>query len=177
MATLPNNQQEQQQNNQGTPGAQVPITGTSGGPTGSGTGKGVGTNQAPQVQQNQAQNGNGYTDVSSYLNANQQGGTNLGNQIASNLTTGYNNTTNDINNAYNTAANQVNMGYTPENTQLIQQVAANPTAAVANPNQVSAFQGQLGDTYTGPTTWNDTTGGAGYGTLQGEVNKLNRMLL
>jgi hypothetical protein len=116
------------------------------------------------VQQNAApQNGSGYTDVSTYLNANQQGGAQLGNQVAQNLNTGYNQVQSDIGNSVNTAQSAINSGYTPENTQLIQQVASNPTGAVNDPNQLSGFTGQLNDQYTGPTSWADQ------GTLAGEV--------
>lgn len=175
MATVQNPDQEGQGQTPGNPVNQ-PISGTGaagtaqGGQTSAGAGR---TNQNPvsPVQQNQApQAGSGYTDVSAYLNANPQGGTSIGNQVASNLTTGYNQVTNDINNSAANATNAINSGYTPENTQLIQQVAANPTAAVSNPSQVSAYQAQLNDQYTGPTTWADTTNNGGYGTLQGEVN-------
>lgn len=158
MATV-NNQDEQNPNQPN----QQPITGGTSA-SGSGTGKGVGTAQASQVQQNQApQNGQGYTDVASYLNANPQGGQELGSKIASNLNTGYQNTQNAINQSVNQANTAIGQGYTPENTQLIQQVAANPTAAAADQNQLAGFQAQLNDTYSGPTSWAD------YGTQQGNV--------
>jgi hypothetical protein len=153
--------QNQTSNGQGN---NPPTTAGTSAAGGSGTGIGVGSSTAPQVQQNQApQANNGYTDVGSYLNANQQGGNQLGSQIASNLNTGYQNTQNAINNSVNTANSSINSGYTPENTQLIQQVAANPTAAASSPDQLSQFQGQLNDTYAGPTSWAD------YGTQQGNV--------
>jgi hypothetical protein len=55
------------------------------------------------------------------------------------------------------------MGYTPANDELISQVAANPTGATAD--QISGFQGQLNNTYSGPTNWADM------GTQQGKVNE------
>lgn len=170
MATLNNDLQQNQYANQNQTsngqGNNPPTTAGTSAPSGSGTGVGVGTQQASQVQQNQApQAGQGYVDVGSYLNANsnQQGGQQIGNQIASNLNTGYQNTQNAINNSVNTANSAINSGYTPENTQLIQQVAANPTSAASDQGQLSAFQGQLNDTYAGPTAWSD------YGTQQGNV--------
>jgi hypothetical protein len=159
MATVNDPNQEQNPNQQ----VNQPTTGGTSA-SGSGTGKGVGTQQASQVQQNQApQNGQGYADVGSYLNANQGGGQQLGQQVASNLNQGYQSTLNNINNSVNTANTSINQGYTPENTQLIQQVAANPTAAAADNNLSSQFQGQLNDVYGGPTSWSD------YGTQQGNV--------
>jgi len=163
MATIAD---DNEQNQIGQGPAQPKATAGTSAPTGSGTGVGVGTAPAAQVQQNQApQNNNGYTDVASYLNANQQGGTQLGQSVANNLTTGYNTTKSGIDTSVNNANSQINSGYIPENTQLIQQVAANPTAAAADSGQLSAFQGQLNDTYGGPTSWAD------YGTQQGNVNQ------
>lgn len=134
--------------------------------SGSGTGKGVGTQQASQVQQNQApQAGQGYTDVASYLNANQGGGQQLGQQVGQNLTKTYQDTQNQINNSVNMANNSINQGYTPENTQLIQQVSANPMSAASNKDTLAAYQGQLNDTYNGPSNWSD------YGTQQGNVQQ------
>jgi hypothetical protein len=176
MATVQQSNQDEQ--SLGIPGNPInqPISGT--GATGSAPGgpNAVGANHAntnpvSPVQQNQApQAGSGYTDVSAYLNANPTGGTSIGNQVASNLTTGYNQVQGDINSSANAAQSAVNAGYTPSNEQLINQVASNPTAAAANPSQTSAFQAQLNDTYTGPTSWADTSANGGYGTLQGEVN-------
>lgn len=177
MATVQSPIDEQQ----GTGGNPVnqPISGTGsagtaqGGQTSAGAAGVSGPNQNPvsPVQQNQApQAGQGYTDVSAYLNANPNGGTAIGNQVASNLTTGYNQVANDINNSANAANQSIQSGYTPENTQLIQQVENNPTAVASNPSNVTAYQNQLNDTYAGPTTWADTTTNGGYGTLQGEVN-------
>jgi len=175
MAIVQENDQQQTAN--GNPVNQPIVAGTSAaaGQNGPGAAK---TNQNPvsPVQQNAApQNNNGYTDVSAYLNANQGGGQQIGQGVANNLTQGYNTTMGDINTSAQNATNSVNSGYIPENTQLIQQVANNPTAAAADPNQTSAYQAQLNDTYSGPTTWADTTNAAGntvggYGTLQGEVN-------
>lgn len=46
---------------------------------------------------------------------------------------------------------------------MINQVAANPMGAVADQNQLSAFQGQLNDVYGGPSNWADL------GTQQGKA--------
>ncbi len=160
MATV--NQQDDEQQQGGQPN---PTPGTSA-PTGSGTGVGVGTAQAPQVKQNQApQNNQGYTDVASYLSANQQGGNQLGQQVSSNLSDKYNTTKSGIDTSAGATNQQVQSGYIPENTQLIQQVASDPFAAANDSSQLSAFQGQLNDTYGGPTSWAD------YGTQQGKVNE------
>jgi len=162
MATVAN--QEDQNNNQQN---QQPQTGGSGGASGStGQGQGGSASVAPvsNVQQNAApQASQGYTDVGSYLDANQAGSQQLGNQVASNLTNDYNTTKSGIDTSANSLINSVNQGYTQGNDQLINQVAADPTAAAADPNQTAAFQAQLNDTYSGPNSWAD------YGTQQGNV--------
>lgn len=89
----------------------------------------------------------------------------MGNQVASNLTNQYNTTKQGIDTSAASANQQINAGYTPENTQLIQQVAANPTAAANDSGQLSQFQGQLNDQYSGPSNWAD------FGTQQGNVNQ------
>lgn len=164
MATV--NQTDEQQNGQQGP---QPISGT-GGASASGRGT-AGAAAAPagasNVQNNAGQNA-GYTDVGAYLNANQAGSNQLGGQVAQNLTNQYNTTKQGIDTSSQNFAGQVNQGYVPENTDLINQVAANPTGAASNPNQVSAYQAQLNDQYTGPSTWGD------YGTLQGTVNQANQ---
>lgn len=161
MATI---NQADDQNNPQQPN--LPPTTGGAGASGSGTGKGVGAAPAAGVQQNQnPQQGQGYTDVASYLNANQGGGSQLGNQVASNLTNQYNATKQGIDTSAANTNQQVNQGYIPENTQLIQQVAANPTAAASDQGQLSQFQGQLNDTYGGPSNWAD------FGTQQGNVNQ------
>ena len=169
MATIQDPNEQTQPGSTGS-GVNQPISGTGAAGTAQGnqTSAGAsGPNQNPvsSVQQNAApQAGSGYTDVSAYLNANPSGGTSIGNSVANNLTQGYNQTVGNINTSANTANSAVNSGYIPENTQLIQQVAANPTSAASDPNQTSAYQAQLNDTYSGPANWAD------YGNLQGQVS-------
>lgn len=154
-----NNEQDDQQNGPTT------VGGTSGGApaSGSGAGGGAAAGASPVKQNTAPQNQAGYTDVGSYLNANQAGSTNMGNQVASNLTNRYNTTKQGVAQSSNDLINQVNQGYTAENKDLISQTASDPYSASNNPNQTSAFQSQLNDTYTGPATWGD------YGTQQGNV--------
>lgn len=169
MAVL-NDDQDPNKQNQAQPGQQ-PTAGTSA-PAGSGqgvAGQNVQTPGASQVQQNQApQNGQGYTDVGAYLTANQAGAQDLGNKVASNLTTGYNTLKSGIDTSAQNFKNTVNQGYVPENSQLIQQVASAPVASASDSNLSADFGKQLNDTYAGPTDWAD------YGTLQGKVNEGNQ---
>lgn len=213
MATIANQNQDQDLANPGNPVNQPGATsGTSGGvgtsQGGATNGGAAGPNQTPVSPVAASSNGgnaSGYTDVGTYLNANQnnQAANNLGSQVAGNLTSSYNTTMGDINNSANSQTSSINSGYTPENTQLIQQAEANPTsfayntptaapqdttgflnagnslafasAPTLNQGNITAYQNQLNDTYTGPTTWADVTNAngtttPGYGSLQGEVN-------
>src|ERR1700688_3424281 len=105
MAVLQDPNQTQNQNpgnpvNQPTAGTSAPTgaVGTSQG--GQNTAGAAQPNQTPvsPVSQNQSPQGNtGYTDVASYLNANQAGAQQLGQQVASNLTNQYNTTQGAIN--------------------------------------------------------------------------------
>lgn len=153
------------QQNQPQPG-QEPTAGTSA-PSGSGSGV-AGQNQMMPGKsnvENNAQNQAGYTDVGAYLNANQAGSEKMGQDVATNLTNRYNQTKSGIDTSAQDLQKQVTAGYTPENTDLIKQVAANPTAAAGNQDQLSAFQSQLNDVYGGPLGWGD------FGTQQGKVNE------
>lgn len=169
MASIANDQDpEQQTAQQPAAGAPVSVGGTAGasasggqGSTGGATAPAAG---ASPVQQNQgAQANNGYTDVGSYLDANQAGSQTLGNQVASHLTGDYNSVKGGVDQSAQNAQSLADQGYTHENSSLIAQAASNPISAAADPNNVSAFQSQLNDTYTGPTAWGD------YGTQQGNV--------
>lgn len=165
MATIAQQQDDEDQNNQN--GSTISVSG-SGGAGSNGQGAGAAAVVSP-VQQNQAPQPNqGYTDVASYLNANQGGSQKLGEQVASNLSKKYSDTKSGVDQSYNQFQGQVNQGYVPENTDLISQVAANPTAAAGNSQTLADFQKQLNNTYSGPTAWGD------YGTQQGKVNEASQ---
>lgn len=161
MATL-NQTEDEQKNNQQQLAGPTQVAGTAGGSSG-GQGAGAGVATSPVAQNAAPQASQGYTDVASYLNANQGGSAQLGQKVSQNLSDKYNNTMGDINTSASSFQNQVGQGYTPQNTDLIKQVSSNPTGATSD--QISAFQGQLNDSYTGPTSWGD------YGTLQGKVSQ------
>lgn len=166
MATIAQQQDDENENNKN--GSTVSVAGTGGASSSGGTGQGGAAAPISPVQQNTApQNNNGYTDVASYLNANQGGSQQLGQQVSQNLSNKYDTTKQGVTDSANSFNQSVNSGYVPENTDLINQVAANPTAAAADPTQLSAFSGQLNDTYTGPTSWADQ------GTQQGNVDTAN----
>jgi hypothetical protein len=170
VATLSPDQQDQNQNQAPATGG-VPISGTAGGVSSSGKGGAGQAASAPvsNVQQNAgAQNQQGYTDVGAYLNANQAGTQQMGGKVADNLTNQYNQTKQGIDTSSQAFQGAANSGYTPENTDLIKQVASDPTAAAADKGLSSGYTAQLNDQYTGPTNWSDL------GTLQGTVAQANQ---
>lgn len=160
----------QQDDNEDKNTGQASIAGTGGASSSGGTaGQGGSATPVSQVKQNAAPQANqGYTDVASYLNANQQGSGKLGDQVSKNLTNKYNQTKSGIDTSYGQFQGDVNKGYTQENTDLINQVAANPTQAAGNQDTLAAYQAQLNDQYTGPQNWADL------GTQQGKVNEANQ---
>lgn len=165
MATIQDINQTENQN-QGNVGTQ-PVSGTSAPSGATGTSQGgqgaAGAASSPVQQNINPQQGPGFTDVSAYLNANPQGGQQIANQAATNLTNQYNTTKAGIDTSSQNFQNASNQGYVPANTDLISQVSSNPVAAASNPANITAFQGQLNDQYSGPTSWADL------GTQQGKV--------
>lgn len=156
----PNNAPE----NVSQPGGDVSQPATTGGAggvtaTGSGnvTGKVVGTANPSQPFQN----------ISSYLSANAQGGQQLAGQVAGTVSQPINQAQTGITNAATDFTKSVNAGYTPENKDLISAVSSNPAYVVAqNPENVTNFQAQLNNRYTGPT---DFAQEPGYADLQAKI--------
>ncbi len=164
MAIVNQNEDEENQNGNASPtGGPVQVAGTAGASASGGAKPSAPSSTSPVLQNNAAQQNPGYVDVSSYLAANQPGSSAMGDKAAGYLTDTYNNTKGAIDTSVGNANTAISGGYTPENTDLIQQVLADPTSAVQDPNKVSGFQGQLNDTYTGPNNWADL------GDLQGKV--------
>lgn len=146
-------------------GATVEVAGTGGAGDSGGTGAPGAGAASPVKQDAAAQNQSGYTDVGSYLDANQAGAQKMGNDVAGNLTNKFNQTKTGAQKSANDLINEVNQGYTAENAGLVQDVANDPYAAANDPNKLAAYQQQLNSTYTGPNDWAD------YGTQQGKVNE------
>jgi hypothetical protein len=145
------------------PGQPVQTGGSGGAGSASGAQAQAGTPSSPVQQNVNPSQSSSFNDVSAYLNANQQGGNQLGNQVAQNVTNQYNTTKSGIDTSANSAIQSANSGYVPENTQLIQQVASNPTQAANDTGTVNSFQAQLNDQYTGPSNYADL------GTQQGNI--------
>lgn len=91
------------------------------------------------------------TNVGAYLAANAPATQNFANNITGQLNGQYQGTENAINTAASNFNGQVNAGYTPQNNQVVQQAASNPTQFVKTPGNVQEFLAQANDQYTGPS--------------------------
>lgn len=168
MAFLP----PDQQNNQAPTGQTTANPGASAPPAGSGS-AGAGTS-APKAASGGSPNtasptqfGGGAQNLQAYLTANAPQITSEANTISNNLNTGYGQISGDINNTANQFGQQVQSDYTAPNQSVDTAAAANPAAFASNPNDVSAFQNQYNDTYTGPQNFESTTP---YSNIQNEVS-------
>lgn len=112
--------------------------------------------------------GSSSSKLGDYLSANAPQITDQANNISQGLNTQFGQVGNDITNAANQFGQQVQSGYTAGNQDLVNQAASNPTGFVSSdPNNISAFQAQYNDQYTGPQNFESTTP---YSNIQNEVN-------
>lgn len=164
MATVNTSADEDQKKADEAGGTAISGTADQGDTGGVGASGAAAPGQTSQVKQGtDPQASAGYTDVGSYLDANQGGAEQMGNQVAGNLTDRYNQAKAGIDTSANDFINQVNQGYTKG--QDTSGMLANAVQTASDPNQVSAFQAQLNNSYTGPGSYGD------YGTQQGKVNE------
>jgi hypothetical protein len=134
--------------------------GSTGGGQAAGTPSGASNGSSTQF-------GSSASKLGDYLSANAPQIQGQANTVASGLNTQYGQVGQDISNAANNFGQQVQGGYAAPNQTLVNEAASNPTGFVSTPGNVSAFQGQLNDTYTGPTSFEGTTP---YSNIQNEVN-------
>jgi hypothetical protein len=165
---------DQNANTQGPTGQTTNTPGQTGGagstapPAQAGGSVGAGSAASPTGASNGSptQFGSSASKLGDYLTANApQIGAQAAN-VAGGLNQQYGQVQGDITNAANNFGSQVQGGYTPGNSGLVDQAAANPTSFAATPGNVSAFQGQLNDQYTGPTSFEGSTP---YSAIQNEV--------
>lgn len=166
MAFLPPDQQ-----NQNAPAGQTTPNPAAGAPPQTGGSTGVGgaapkAGSAPNTA-SPTQFGSGAQNLQAYLTANAPQITSEANNIAGNLNAGYGQVSGDINNAANNFGQTVQAGYTAPNQAVDTAAAANPAGFVSTPGNISAFQGQYNDTYTGPQSFESTTP---YSNIQNEVS-------
>lgn len=98
-----------------------------------------------------------FTNLNAYLSANAPQIEQQANTIAGNLTNQYGQTKGQIDTGVQDFNQQVSGGYTAPNQDIVNQAAANPTQFVQNPDNISAFQKQLNNKYTGPANFETTT--------------------
>ena len=167
MSYLPINEQNQQApTGQTTPAPQgtgTPPPQQSGGSVGGGTTGGAkGTPNTGAL----SQFGSSASKLGDYLSANAPQIT----QQAQNVTSGLNNQYDALNQGITNAANQfgqqVSQGYAAPNQDVVNQAMQNPTQFAQDPNNVSAFQAQYNNQYTGPQSFESTTP---YSQIQGQV--------
>lgn len=96
-------------------------------------------------------------DLGAYLAANQPQALQMGQNIANNLTTGYNQVTGDINADQAAFDQSVQASNVIPNSDLVSRAAADPTQFVTNPDDITAFQQQMNAAYTGPTSFESST--------------------
>ena len=151
---FPGNQPAPQTNQPATTGGAGAVTTTGAGNV---TGQVTGTANPSQPFQN----------IASYLAANAPQSQQLAQQVAGTVSQPITQAQGDITNTANQFTQSVNAGYTPENNALINAVSVNPAGVVAeNPANVTNFQGQLKDKFTGPT---DFTTAPGFANLESEI--------
>ena len=162
MAFAPDPNQPAEQNLPGATGMQ-PV------PTSAAPGAGPGgSTKAPTGAPNQQAPAQPFTNLHSYLTANQPQVQQQADTIAGNLTNQYGQVQSDINAGTTAFNNQVGAGYAPDNPTLIQQAAANPAQFVQTPGNTQAFKSILNDQYSGPSNFEGT---AGYTSLNNEVTQ------
>lgn len=146
---------------------QLPPQGA-GGSVGAGTTGGAPKAGAAPNTGTANQFGSSASKLGDYLSANapqiqQQAG-----NVASGLNNQYGQVSADVTNGANQFQQSVNNGYTAQNTGLVDQAFQNPTGFVTDPNNVSGFQSQYNDTYSGPQNYESTTP---YSQIQNEVSQ------
>lgn len=96
--------------------------------------------------QGQRGSGSGFTNLQKYLNANQQGASNLAGKVAGDISGKVNEATEAFNPAVDAFGQKVQQGTNTFNQNLLNQAAADPSQYVANAD----VQKQLSGTYAGP---------------------------
>lgn len=132
-----------QQNNPNMLGG-TPATTNSGAGT---VGSGVPSTQTP------AATGTGFTNLRTYLNANQDQSGSLGNQVAANVGQQGQSAQNAIDTNVTNFNTDVAKGTVNPDTNLISQAAADPAAFEQNPASIQAFKNMRDSSYSGPTSF------------------------
>ena len=101
--------------------------------------------------------GSSASKLGDYLSANAPQIQGQAQNVAGSLNNAYQQVGTDINNTGSQFGQQVQQGYTAGNQDLVNQAAGNTQQFVKDPNNVSGFQAQYNDAYTGPQSIESTT--------------------
>ena len=166
MAFVANLTDEEQQNQQNNPSQGPKAPGGSGGvrlaPSSSVVSGGAGGGTASSKPA-----GGQFATLNDYVTANTPNAEGLANQVVAPIQQQAQDTGKQVTQTLSDAQNAINSGYTPQNNDLISQASANPVSFSNDPNNVTQFQAQLNDTYTGPQSVESM---APYQTLLGNIN-------
>lgn len=164
MAFVSNMDQDEDQKNT----AQGPVSPSGGGQTvhlapssGVTSGAGSPTTGTPKA-------GGNFASLQNYVDANQGGAAPLAGQITQGVQNQYNTLQGQNTSTLNGIQGNVNSGYTAQDPSVLSQEAANPVSFASNPSNISSFQKQLNDQYTGPTS---AEGDSGYQNQVANVNQ------
>lgn len=159
---------EDEQNKFGRTGETTPspVPAESGGSVGSGT-QGQGGSAAPGVGTS-TQFGSNAAKLSDYLKVNEPQVQEFGNEVAGNLTQGYNSALSGVDQGYNQFNQDVSKGYVPNNQDLVNRATTDPTNFVKNQGDVDAFRSLYNNSYGGPQNFESTNA---YSTANQNVNK------
>lgn len=160
--------EESERNKFGPTGETTPLPGGGASPdTGSvGAGGGGGGGAAPS-QATPTQFGSSASKLSDYLSANAPQVEKMGTDISGKLNTQYGQLQGDINKAGTDFGSAVQGGYAAPDQNLVNRAVSDPTGFVKNPNDVTAFQKQMNNSYTGPQHFEDFEP---YGKVQSDVS-------
>lgn len=154
--------QGQTTNAPGQEGTQAPPeTGGSVGDEGAAPAKGSATGTPTQF-------GSSASKLGDYLTANAPQIQGQADTLSNTLNTQYGTLNQGITDAANQFQQQVQGGYNANNPDVVNQAMSDPTKFASDPNNVSDFQGQYNNTYTGPTNFE---GSQGYSDLQNQVGQ------
>lgn len=165
------NMQDDEENQPGQTASSGPVSPSGGGsavhlaPT-SGVGATGASAGAPNANGTPAAGGS-FATLDKYVGANQGQATGLANNITKGIGDQYNSLNSGNQSTLSGIQNNVNSASTPQDTGVLSAEAADPVSFASNPSNISSFQKQLNDQYTGPTS---AEGDAGYQQQQSAIN-------
>src|SRR5258708_2123410 len=114
--------------------------------------------------------GGQFATLQNYVDANQGQAAPLAGKITSGVQNQFNTLQGQNQSTLQGLQGQVQGGYTPQDQGLLASEASNPVSFASNPSNISSFQKQLNDQYTGPTS------AEGSGAFQNQQAKVNQAI-